>query len=158
MKFTKYFFVFIFPIFLLLPSSLLSAQEVRTIEIEGYDDLTYSLKKIKARPGEKIKVVMKTISDQPKEAMAHNWVLIKESVNERRFAINSSRHPENGYIAPGSENKIIAQTDMVGGGEQDSVTFIVPEEPGNYTYLCTFPGHYIAGMEGQLIVREDEQG
>ena len=36
---------------------------------------------------------------------------------------------------------------------RDAVTFTVPKTPGTYTYLCSFAGHYAAGMWGQLIVK-----
>lgn len=132
----------------------LNAQDVRTIVIEGYDNLKYSKTEIVAEPGERLEVVMKSISDMSKQAMAHNWVLIKRGVNPQKFALNASRHRDNWYIDPESEDQIIARTEMVGGGNQDSVTFTVPEEPGSYTYLCTFPGHYIGGMKGTLVVKE----
>ncbi|HEU5090712.1 MAG TPA: plastocyanin/azurin family copper-binding protein, partial [Roseiflexaceae bacterium] len=31
------------------------------------------------------------------------------------------------------------------------VTFKAPA-PGTYTFLCTYPGHYAAGMKGTLTV------
>ena len=34
------------------------------------------------------------------------------------------------------------------------VTFIVPEVPGEYPFLCTFAGHYQAGMKGTLTVKQ----
>lgn len=48
---------------------------------------------------------------------------------------------------------IIARTDMVPGGERDSVTFEAPSEPGEYVYVCTFPGHYAGGMKGILVIK-----
>ena len=33
------------------------------------------------------------------------------------------------------------------------VTFDAPTEPGEYVYLCSFPGHYAAGMKGLLVVK-----
>ncbi|MDX1586785.1 MAG: SDR family oxidoreductase, partial [Balneolaceae bacterium] len=45
------------------------------------------------------------------------------------------------------------QTDMVGGGETTEVTFNAPEEAGDYEYLCSFPGHFAAGMKGILSVQ-----
>ena len=42
---------------------------------------------------------------------------------------------------------------LAGGGETVKVTFNAPKEPGEYLYLCTFPGHYLAGMKGLLVVK-----
>jgi uncharacterized cupredoxin-like copper-binding protein len=33
------------------------------------------------------------------------------------------------------------------------VTFGVPAKPGSYTFICSFPGHFNAGMRGTLVVR-----
>jgi uncharacterized cupredoxin-like copper-binding protein len=33
-----------------------------------------------------------------------------------------------------------------------SFTFQTPG-PGTYTFLCTFPGHFQAGMKGELTVQ-----
>jgi uncharacterized cupredoxin-like copper-binding protein len=40
---------------------------------------------------------------------------------------------------------------MINAGEELSVTFETPG-PGTYAFLCTFPGHYQAGMVGELVV------
>jgi plastocyanin len=32
-------------------------------------------------------------------------------------------------------------------------SFGAPAKPGSYTYLCTFPGHFVAGMKGVLVVK-----
>jgi azurin len=41
---------------------------------------------------------------------------------------------------------------MLGGGEAETLTVPIPEEPGEYPYVCTFPGHFFAGMKGMLEV------
>ena len=42
---------------------------------------------------------------------------------------------------------------MIGGGEETSVTFDISglEPGGDYTFFCSFPGHYVL-MNGQFIV------
>jgi azurin len=49
--------------------------------------------------------------------------------------------------------QIIAHTEMAAQGETVEVTFTVPEETGEYPYLCSFPAHYSAGMKGMLNVQ-----
>ena len=41
---------------------------------------------------------------------------------------------------------------MAGAGETAEVTVTAPG-PGSYPFLCTFPGHAVAGMGGTLVVR-----
>ena len=47
----------------------------------------------------------------------------------------------------------LAKTALAGPGETVQVTFTVPSTPGDYPYLCTFAGHYQAGMKGALTVQ-----
>lgn len=42
-------------------------------------------------------------------------------------------------------------------GEDGMNTFML-EEPGEYTYYCTVPGHRTAGMTGTLVVAADDHG
>jgi len=57
------------------------------------------------------------------------------------------------FIAPARKDAVIARTAFVGPGETGEVTFTVPGKPGKYPYICTFAGHYQAGMKGTLVVR-----
>lgn len=54
-------------------------------------------------------------------------------------------------------DQVLFHTEMVGGGETTEVTFTAPDEPGEYEYLCSFPGHYAAGMKGFLVVKAEEE-
>ena len=42
---------------------------------------------------------------------------------------------------------------MAANGQEVSTTFKAPAKPGTYPYICTFPGHFFAGMKGTLIVK-----
>ena len=127
---------------------------MKTIEMKGLDNMTFTVTEIKAEPGQKIHIELTTESDYPKVAMAHNFVLLKAGADATEVANTSARAVENEYIAPSMTDQIIAYTGMAGGGETVEVTFKAPNNPGKYTYICTFPGHYAGGMKGTLIVRE----
>src|SRR5690625_654720 len=60
---------------------------------------------------------------------------------------------DNDYLPADMDDQIIAHTDLVAGGESDSVTFNAPDETGEYDFICTFPGHFAAGMKGVLEVK-----
>lgn len=126
--------------------------DVRVIEIEGSDQMKFNVNEIIAEPGEQIQIVLTTISKLPKAAMAHNVVILGKGVDSMAFATASAQARDNQYIAPEFEDRIVAATDLAGGGETVKVTFTVPEEEGNYDFLCSFPGHYMAGMKGVLQV------
>jgi len=39
-------------------------------------------------------------------------------------------------------------------GQKETLKFIAPNEPGDYEYVCTFPGHFMV-MWGKLAVVKD---
>ncbi|MBK8502913.1 MAG: hypothetical protein IPL46_12270 [Saprospiraceae bacterium] len=56
---------------------------------------------------------------------------------------------EKGYI-PESEN-VLFHTNLLAPQSSDAIYFEAPPEPGNYAYVCTFPGHALI-MRGVLKV------
>lgn len=113
------------------------------------------LKGIQVTPGRKIHVILTNNSSLPAMAMSHNWVLLKNNVDPNDFAIASSSARSNDYIDKKYVKNVIAHTAMIGGGKTSEVSFTAPEKTGDYTYLCTFPGHYLAGMKGSMVVSND---
>lgn len=128
--------------------------DVRTIKMVGTDQMLFDITEIEAKPGETIKIELKTVSRIPKEAMAHNVVFLQQDTDVDAFINASAKAKDNAYIAPEMEDEVIATTDLAGADETVEVTFTVPEEPGEYEYVCSFPGHYYGGMKGVLIVNE----
>jgi azurin len=139
-------------IFTFFVSTSAFAQDAKVIEMEGLNTLKFSKTEITAKPGQKITVKLTTVSKMPPQAMAHNFVLLKQSADATAVAQASAKYADNEYISPEMKDKIIAYTGMAGGGETVEVTFTAPEKPGEYTYVCTFPGHFLGGMKGTLTV------
>lgn len=129
------------------------AQNVKVIEMKGTDQLRFSVENIEAAPGQKITVKLGNDTKFPAAAMSHNFVLLKQSADAKAFNQASAQHADNGYIAPELKGQIIAHTGLAGGGETVEVSFNAPEKPGEYIYVCTFPGHFAAGMKGTLTVK-----
>jgi azurin len=67
--------------------------------------------------------------------------------------MEASMARDSDYIPASKKQYILAHTGLAGGGETVKVTFNAPKEPGEYLYICTFPGHYMAGMKGTLVVK-----
>lgn len=139
---------------LTLLGAVSTALAQRTVEIVGTDNMKFSVTSIEAEAGEEITIKLTTKSQIPKSAMAHNVVLIDKDANVDEVAMASMQARDNNYIAPNYKDQIVAATALAGGGETVEVTFTVPEEPGNYEYICSFPGHYQAGMKGILTVKK----
>ena len=130
------------------------SDDVRTITVKGLDNMQFSETLIEAKPGEKLRIVLETVSNLPPAAMAHNLAILEQNVNVEEFVMSSMAMPDEDYIDPQYEDKLIAYTEMIGGGETSTIEFTVPEIPGDYEYVCTFPGHYYGGMRGILRVSE----
>lgn len=126
--------------------------QTKSVYIEGNDQMKFTVEEIRAQPGQTIEITLKTVSNLPKAQMAHNWVLLKKDTDVQAFISEGQQHSDNEYLAPSFENQIIALTGMLGADEQETITFTAPNEKGEYMYVCTFPGHYAAGMKGKLIV------
>jgi len=148
-----------------------AADDIRTIEVIGTDDMKfvvaseadglvtgaqigdeYELEQILAAPGEELRIILRTRSQLPGPAMSHNLAILDLGTNVDQFIRESITAPDNDYIAPDLEDQVIVTTSMLAGGESDTIEFTVPDETGAYEYVCSFPGHYAAGMAGQLVV------
>jgi len=124
------------------------------VAITGDDKMMYSKTSFEVKAGTKVKVSLKNIGMIPKIAMGHNFVLLKKGETAFGFGpqvvVNGGSHA-NDFIPPKDKGKILVYTKMLGPGEEDSVVFTAPE-PGDYEYLCTFPGHF-ALMRGKMTVK-----
>ena len=129
------------------------AAGARTIEIVGTDDMKYSVTTIDAKPGETLRVRLTAKGALPKIAMAHNFVLLKLGAKQIDFANAAAMARETDFIPPAMKDQVLAATTTAGAGETVEITFKVPAAPGSYPYMCTFPGHFAAGMKGTLVVK-----
>ena len=125
----------------------------RTVEITGGDDMKYNTTTINAKPGETLHVVLKSTGSIPKIAMAHNFVLLILGADVDGFLKSAMNARDTDYIPADQKAKVVASTKLAGPGETVEVTFKAPAKPGSYPYMCTFPGHYTAGMKGLLVVK-----
>ena len=128
-------------------------QQVKSVNIEGLDKMRYSVEQITVSPGQKVKVTLKTVSNLPPAQMSHNFVLLKKDADPSAFINDGLGYPNNAYIDDSWSDEIIAKTKLLGAGESQTIEFTAPSEKGQYTYVCTFPGHFQAGMKGKLIVQ-----
>lgn len=129
-----------------------NSDTVREITIKGTDNMKFDVTMIDAKPGETIRLTLETVSNMPANAMAHNVAIVDLGVNVEEFVLASMSSPDTEYISPDYEDQLIAYTEMIGGGEVSTIEFTVPDAPGDYEFVCTFPGHYFGGMKGILRV------
>jgi azurin len=125
----------------------------RTVEITGTDNMKFDKTTIEARPGETLRVVLKSIGKAPKTIMGHNFVLLKLGTDVDAFNQAAFNARDTEFIPPAQKTKVIANTALVGPDETVEVTFTVPAKAGSYDYICSFPGHFAMGMRGKLTVK-----
>ncbi len=126
-----------------------------TIEIEANDAMKFNIRRFEVPPGVELRLVLNNVGVLNKQAMGHNWVLVSEDTPVDIFVSDAVATPKTEYLPEEWSESILAATALTGGGEIAEVTFTTPGEPGEYVYLCTFPGHYYAGMKGVLVVTEE---
>jgi azurin len=113
------------------------------VEISGNDVMQYDRKELAvAATCKEITVTLHHSGKQPREAMGHDWVLVKTADLAAVDQAGLSAGLANNYVAPG-DKRVLAHTRVIGGGETTSVTFpaSILSKGGDYSYLCTFPGH-----------------
>lgn len=86
--------------------------------------------------------------------MGHNWVLSTTADSQPVAQAGWAAGLDSQYL-PQGDARIIAGTDVIGGGESASVTFDTAglEVGGDYTFFCSFIGHY-AIMKGKFTVAD----
>lgn len=133
------------------------APAARTINITVSDPvdgkMTFSVSQIVAKPGERLRVVLTSTGLLPKLVMGHNFVLLKAGVDPKGFSEEAASARDTDFIPAARKAQIVAYTAIVGPGERDEITFTVPKVAGKYSYLCSFAGHFAAGMSGVMLVK-----
>ena len=93
--------------------------------------------------GEEVTITFENVS-----TLQHNLVLVRggddvaNTVNTDGNAVGAPSY------LPEDQANIIAATSMLDGGGNETITFTI-DEPGEYRYICTYPGHY-PSMVGTL--------
>lgn len=113
------------------------------VEISGNDLMQYDKQELSVPATcKEITVTLHHAGKQPREAMGHDWVLVKTADLAAVDQAGLSAGLANNYLAPG-DKRVLAHTKVIGGGETTSVSFpaSILKKDGDYSYLCTFPGH-----------------
>ena len=125
----------------------------RTVEIIGTDDMKFNTNEITAKRGEQLRIKLTSKGVMPKIAMSHNVVILKKTADPAAFATAAASARATDFIPAANKADVIANTPLAGNGETVEVVFKVPAEAGSYPFLCTFPGHFVVGMKGNLVVK-----
>lgn len=123
------------------------------ITVLAGDNMKFSVTRIEAAPGEAIKLTLTNNGRMPKNAMGHNWVLLVKDADARAYCMAAMSAVASDYLPPAQSDKVLAHTSLLGPGESVTINFNAPDEPGHYPFVCSFPGHFLSGMGGVLVVK-----
>ena len=133
------------------PFSVPSKKVTAKVEVAVGANLSYLPRQLTVRAGDVVELTFVNPDSVP-----HNWALLKPGTLSRvGAAVNALvTDPEAAarQYLPESED-VIAWTDLTPPAGKVQIWFRVPEEPGRYPFLCTFPGHWMA-MQGEMVVTD----
>ncbi|MDA1040076.1 MAG: plastocyanin/azurin family copper-binding protein, partial [Planctomycetota bacterium] len=121
----------------------------RALTIEAASNLAYKTPELRAKPGEKLALTFVN-----PDVIPHNWVLAKPGTLAAVGALADGLIVDPEAVArhyvPKTDD-VVAYADITEPGKSQTIFFSVPDTPGRYPFLCTFPGHWKL-MNGVLIV------
>ena len=138
-------------ILLVAPPTPASAQAEQKVNISASDMMKYDATAITGKAGQTLSITLTNKGTLPKAAMAHNLVILKPGTDTTAFIMAASAARNNNYIPAELASEIVGSTTLLGPGESDTVTFL-PKAAGSYPFVCTFPGHALAGMRGVITI------
>jgi azurin len=116
------------------------------VTIEGNDRMQYNLHEITV-PAQcaEVEVMLKHSGKLSARVMGHDWVLAKDSDMFAIINAGLAAGARRGYL-PENDQRIIAATRQVGGGEIAVVRFSTSllQQGVRYVFFCTSPGHSTA--------------
>ncbi|MFY0652700.1 MAG: ThuA domain-containing protein [Cyclobacteriaceae bacterium] len=104
---------------------------------------------LNATVGQTVEIVLTN-----KDEMPHNLVVIEKGSLEAFGKmvdgfLDNPEAPKVGYVP--NSRYVLAATEMIDPGVKTSIIFKLPNLPGRYPFVCTFPGHWRM-MQGVIIV------
>jgi putative heme-binding domain-containing protein len=131
----------------------LDAVTVRVVLIHTVEEeMRYDVPWFAVEAGRDVQVILRN-----EDLMAHNLVITQPGALQEVALAGAAQGPAIGasgkqYVPDLTE--VLFATEMVQSERQARLTFKAPTEPGEYPYVCTFPGHWMR-MYGVMVVVED---
>lgn len=130
-----------------IPSEWDNGADVQ-IQLATEPGLKYDRETIQVSAGSRVALTFNNDDD-----MAHNVVITLPESADRvgQEAMNLGLDADDLEYVPRID-EVLYHSSMLEPGQMETIYFEVPEEPGDYQFVCTFPGHYIT-MRGVLRVQ-----
>ena len=111
--------------------------------------MAFDKRALEATAGQMVEIVLENTDEMP-----HNLVVLEKGSLETfgKMVDEFLKNPDAakmGYVP--KSRSVISATPMLEPGEKASILFKLPNRPGRYPFVCTFPGHWRL-MQGVIIV------
>jgi uncharacterized cupredoxin-like copper-binding protein len=99
--------------------------------------LKYDIAQFEVKAGSKIRLVFNNNDD-----MTHNVVIVTPGAGDEigKLALNLGLKGSEMNYVPNSP-KVLFHTALLQPESSESIYFVAPTKPGEYMFLCTYPGH-----------------
>ena len=118
-----------------------------------HEQMRYDTPRIVVEPGKPLEVIFENL-----DAMPHNIVFVtpgaRESVATAAQTMSPTTLDKKGRAYVPASEKILEASQIIEPGQKQTLKFNAPENPGEYEYVCTFPGHWMI-MWGKMVVTPD---
>jgi azurin len=126
---------------------------VRTVLIRTLrEQMLYDLRYFVVEAGKPVQIVLRN-----EDSMPHNLVVIAPGslleIGAAAAAMPAPAVNDNRAYVPDNP-KVLHSSRLINANETDTLSFHAPSAPGQYIYVCTFPGHFTR-MYGVMLVVED---
>ena len=105
-----------------------------------YEQLRYDKQLIVVEAAQPVALIL-----QNEDAMPHNLAILAPGALEE-IGLAAEKMPAEpdaaGRLYIPSSSKVLQATKLAAPGQKIELAFTAPAEPGEYPYVCTFPGHW----------------
>lgn len=118
-----------------------------TLSMSTLPGLKYDQTLVMVKAGSKVKFTFNNNDDMP-----HNIVFVDPGAADLvgKMALDLGlKGPSMNYVP--NTPKVLHHSKLMLPGSSETLYFIAPDKPGDYMYVCSFPGHYLS-MRGILRV------
>ena len=121
------------------------ALEIASVE----NNLEWDKESLSVRAGSEVTLTL--VNNATSATLQHNWTFVQMGTEDGVATAGLTAGADNDWVPP-DDDRVIANTKLVDGGDSGQVTFTAPTA-GTYAFVCTFPGHS-ATMRGVFEVTE----
>lgn len=137
-------------------------QDLRSISVAVFvvrtvrEQMRYDTARIVVEAGKPFELIVENADFMP-----HNLVVVKPGTRDKVGNAAAGMRPDDvdnrGRLYVPRSQDVLEGTKLLSSGDKENLKLTAPKEPGDYEFVCTFPGHHQV-MWGWLVVTKDVDG